>query len=102
MAITITLNCVDRRPSSIPMLNVMHNNRIMRAHGAARREVRSRHGRSDIGTALSGPNITPIAKGYGLYAEAITDQKDLGPALKRAIARVKRGGPLLDVLTQPR
>jgi thiamine pyrophosphate-dependent acetolactate synthase large subunit-like protein len=63
-------------------------------------------GRSDIGTALNGPNIdyASIAKGYGLYAEGpIADPKELGPALKRAIARVKAGEPaLLDVLTQPR
>jgi acetolactate synthase-1/2/3 large subunit len=40
----------------------------------------------------------------GLYAEGpITDPKQLGPAIKRAIAAVKRGEPaLLDVVTQPR
>ena len=40
-------------------------------------------------------------EGLGVYAEGpITDPKDLGPALKRAIAVVKRGEPaLLDVVT---
>jgi acetolactate synthase-1/2/3 large subunit len=40
----------------------------------------------------------------GVYAEGpIDNPKDLGPALRRAIAVVKRGEPaLLDVVTQPR
>jgi hypothetical protein len=39
-----------------------------------------------------------------VYAEGpIDNPKDLGPALRRAIAVVKRGEPaLLDVVTQPR
>jgi len=55
---------------------------------------------------LVSPDIdyASIAKGYGLYAEGpITDPKDLAPAIRRAIARVKAGEPaLLDVVTQPR
>jgi hypothetical protein len=49
-------------------------------------------------------NYASIAKGYGLYAEGpITDPKDLAPAIRRGIARVKAGEPvLLDVVTQPR
>ena len=45
-----------------------------------------------------------LAKAYGLYAEGpITNPKDLGPALKRGIERVKSGEPaLIDVVTQPR
>ena len=35
--------------------------------------------------------------------QAITDPKDLGPALKRAVERVERGEPaVVDVVTQPR
>ena len=89
----------------------MHNNRAyheerMYVHDAGR-EVRSRSvDRSDIGTALNEPNIdyASIAKGYGLYAEGpISNPKDLGPAIKRAIERVKKGEPaLVDVVTQPR
>ncbi len=94
----------------IPMLNVVHNNRAYHEERMYLALLAAKYdrdmGRSDIGTALNGPNIdyASIAKGYGLYAEGpITDPKDLGPALKRAIARVKAGEPaLLDVVTQPR
>jgi thiamine pyrophosphate-dependent acetolactate synthase large subunit-like protein len=94
----------------IPMLNVMHNNRAYHEERMYLALLGAKYdrdlGRSDIGTALNGPNIdyALIAKGYGLYAEGpITDPKDLGPALKRAIERVKAGEPaLLDVVTQPR
>jgi len=45
-----------------------------------------------------------VAKGFGVHGEGpITDPKDLGPALKRAIATVKSGQPaLVDVVTDPR
>jgi thiamine pyrophosphate-dependent acetolactate synthase large subunit-like protein len=62
--------------------------------------------RAHIGTKLWDPNIdyTLMAKAYGLYAEGpISDPKDLAPAMKRAIERVKKGEPaLIDVITQPR
>ena len=102
---------VDRRASQDPAAeHHAQQPRLSRGahvHSAARRQVQSRHReRADIGTALNGPNIdyASIAKGYGLYAEGpITDPNDLGPALKRAIERVKAGEPaLLDVVTQPR
>ncbi len=94
----------------IPLLTVMHNNRAYHEERMYLALLGAKYdrdlGRSDIGTALNGPNIdyASIAKGYGLYAEGpITDPNDLGPALKRAIARVKAGEPaLLDVVTQPR
>ena len=94
----------------IPMLNVMHNNRAYHEERMYLALLGAKYdrdlGRSDIGTALHGPDIdyASIAKGYGLYAEGpISDPKELGPALKRAIARVKAGEPaLLDVVTQPR
>ena len=93
-------NLIAVRPSGNPSLVV---NREPLAVGG---ELILPAPNSDIGTALNGPNIdyASIAKGYGLYAEGpITDPKDLGPALKRAIARVKAGEPaLLDVVTQPR
>jgi hypothetical protein len=40
----------------------------------------------------------------GVYGDGpISDPKDLGPAIARAIQVVKRGEPaLVDVLTQPR
>jgi thiamine pyrophosphate-dependent acetolactate synthase large subunit-like protein len=94
----------------IPLLTVMHNNR---AYHEERMYIQMWGNkfdrgidRSDIGTALSGPNIdyASIAKGYGLYAEGpIGDPKDLAPAIGRALDRVKKGEPaLLDVVTQPR
>jgi hypothetical protein len=45
-----------------------------------------------------------LAQSMGLYAEGpITDPKNLGPAMGRAVAVVKRGEPaILDVVTQPR
>ncbi len=94
----------------IPLLNIMHNNRpiIRNACGLQMMGNRWDRGidRSDIGTALINPNIdyASIAKGYGLYAEGpIADPKDLAPAIKRGIERVKKGEPaLLDVVTQAR
>jgi thiamine pyrophosphate-dependent acetolactate synthase large subunit-like protein len=63
-------------------------------------------GHSDIGTAITDPNIdyASIAKGYGMYAEGpVSDPKELGPAIRRGIARVKAGEPaFIDVVTQPR
>ena len=94
----------------VPLLTVMHNNRAYHEERMYLTLLAAKYdrdmGRSDIGSALNGPNIdyASIAKGYGLYAEGpITDPNALGPALKRAIARVKAGEPaLLDVVTQPR
>jgi thiamine pyrophosphate-dependent acetolactate synthase large subunit-like protein len=62
--------------------------------------------RATIGTTLQDPNIdfAKLAQSMGVYAEGpITDPKDLGPAMKRAIEVVKRGEPaLVDVVTQAR
>jgi len=94
----------------IPMLSIMHNNRSYHEERMFLTLLAAKYdrdpGTSDIGTALNGPNIdyASIAKGYGLYAEGpISNPQDLGPALKRALERVKKGEPaLLDVVTQPR
>ncbi|MEQ1948775.1 MAG: thiamine pyrophosphate-dependent enzyme [Bryobacteraceae bacterium] len=94
----------------IPMLNIMHNNRSYHEERmyVALLGAKFNRGidRSDIGTALIGPNIdyASIARGYGLYAEGpISDPKELGPAIKRSLERVKKGEPaLIDVVTQPR
>jgi acetolactate synthase-1/2/3 large subunit len=94
----------------IPLLSVMHNNRayheeLMHVQRMACRRNRGID-RAKIGTTFEDPHMdyAKIAQGMGLYAEGpITDPKDLGPALRRAIAVVKRGEPaLLDVVTQPR
>ena len=94
----------------IPLLNIMHNNRAYHEERMYIQMFGAKFNRGiengDVGTALNNPNIdyASIAKGYGLYAEGpITDPKDLAPAIRRGIARVKAGEPaLLDVVTQPR
>jgi len=62
--------------------------------------------RARIGTAIDNPDIdyTKLAQGMGLFAEGpISNPQELGPAIRRALAVVKRGEPaLIDVLTQPR
>ena len=62
--------------------------------------------RAGIGTTIEDPNIdyAKMAQSMGLYAEGpITNPNDLGPAIARAMAVVKRGEPaLIDVVTQPR
>jgi len=59
-----------------------------------------------IGTTLRDPYIdyATVAKGFGVYSEGpVTDPKDLGPALKRAIERVKAGEPaLIDTVVEAR
>ncbi|TMH94731.1 MAG: thiamine pyrophosphate-binding protein, partial [Betaproteobacteria bacterium] len=94
----------------VPILYVVHNNRAYHQEYMYLQAMAARHGRgitnAHIGTTLTDPNIdyATVAKGFGVYAEGpITDPKDLGPALKRAVAVVKRGEPaLVDVVTDPR
>jgi len=95
----------------IPFLSVMHNNRayhqeVMHIQSMANRRERGIFDRAGIGTAITEPNIdyAKMAQSMGLYAEGpITNPNDLGPAIQRAIAVVKRGEPaLLDVVTQAR
>jgi thiamine pyrophosphate-dependent acetolactate synthase large subunit-like protein len=94
----------------IPILSIMHNNRAYHEERMYITLYGAKYdrgiGRSDIGTALKEPNIdyASIAKGYGLYAEGpISDPKDLAPAIRRGIERVKAGEPaLIDIVTQPR
>jgi acetolactate synthase I/II/III large subunit len=94
----------------IPILYVMHNNRAyhqeyMYVQNMAGRHMRGVHS-AHIGTTMRDPNIdfAVVAKGFGVYAEGpITDPKDVGPALQRAIAVVKRGEPaLLDTIVEAR
>jgi acetolactate synthase I/II/III large subunit len=94
----------------IPILYVMHNNRgyhqeVMGLQKMAARRMRGID-RAHIGTTLTKPLIdyATIAKGMGVYSEGpIENPNDLAPALKRAIAVVKRGEPaLLDVITNGR
>jgi acetolactate synthase-1/2/3 large subunit len=94
----------------IPILSIMHNNRAYHEEMMHVQRMANRHNRgidrAKIGTSFEDPNLdfAKLAQGMGVYAEGpITDPKDIAPALKRAIAVVKRGEPaLLDVVTQPR
>ncbi len=94
----------------IPMLWVMHNNRAYHQEVMHLQRMANRHQRgienAGIGTTLLDPNIdyAKLAQSMGWYAEGpINDPKDLAPALRKAVAAVKRGEPaLLDTVTQPR
>jgi thiamine pyrophosphate-dependent acetolactate synthase large subunit-like protein len=72
----------------------------------ANRHQRSIMNTAGIGTTLVDPNIdyAKLAQSMGWWAEGpISNPNDLGPAIGRAIAAVKRGEPaLLDTVTQPR
>ncbi|HEX9072478.1 MAG TPA: thiamine pyrophosphate-dependent enzyme [Pseudolabrys sp.] len=94
----------------IPMLYILHNNRAYHQEYMYLQAMAARHGRgitnTEIGTTIKDPNVdyATVARGFGVYGEGpIVDPKDLGPALKRAIAMVKTGQPaLVDVVTDPR
>jgi len=94
----------------IPILYIVHNNRAYHQEYMYLVAMAARHGRGvermDIGTTLKDPNIdyATIARGMGVHGEGpITDPKDLGPALARAVAVVKSGEPaVVDVVTDPR
>jgi acetolactate synthase-1/2/3 large subunit len=94
----------------IPILYVMHNNRayhqeLMQVQSMANRLDRGIRDTS-IGNVLTGPNIdyAGMARSMGVYAEGPIETPDkLAPALKRALAVVRRGEPaLVDVVCQPR
>ena len=94
----------------IPLLSVMHNNRAYHQEVMHIQRMSNRHQRgitnAGIGTKIENPNIdyAAVVRGMGVHGEGpITDPKDLGPALKRAVEVVMRGEPaLVDVVTQPR
>ncbi len=94
----------------IPLLSIMHNNRAYHQEVMHIQRMANRHQRgitnAGIGTTLENPNIeyAGLARSLGVHGEGpITDPKDLGPALARAIEVVQHGEPaLIDVVTQPR
>ena len=94
----------------IPLLSIMHNNRAYHEELMHVQRMADRHNRgidrAGIGTTFTDPNMdfAKLAQSMGVYAEGpIENPRELAPALKRAIAVVKRGEPaLLDVITQPR
>jgi acetolactate synthase I/II/III large subunit len=94
----------------IPLLSVMHNNRAYHQELMHVQKMCNRHSRGidrgRLGSELVDPAIdyAKVAQGFGVHAEGpITDPADLGPAIARAIAVVKRGEPaLVDVVCEPR
>ena len=94
----------------IPLLSVMHNNRAYHQEMMQIQIMADRHNRgidrAHIGTTITEPNIdfAKLAQSMGVHGEGpISDPKELGPAIKRALEVVNRGEPaVVDVLTQPR
>ena len=94
----------------IPLLMLVFNNRGYHQEYMHIERMAARHGRgldrAWIGTEMRDPHIdyAKIAQGFGVYAQGpVSDPKDLGPAIMRAIDVVKRGEPaLIDVVSQPR
>ena len=94
----------------IPMLTIMNNNRGYHEEVMHLQTMACRHNRdlttAHVGNSIDDPNIdyAKVAQGMGWYAEGpITNPNEVGPALKRAIARVEAGEPaLLDTVMQPR
>ena len=98
----------------IPLLTIMHNNRgyhqeVMHLQRLSNRRDRVANlGKTmgPVGCSIENPNIdyASLAKSMGVWAMgSISDPKELGPALKKAVDVVKSGQPaLLDTLTQPR
>jgi thiamine pyrophosphate-dependent acetolactate synthase large subunit-like protein len=94
----------------IPLLFMVHNNRayhaevmfVQRMCGARGRGS----GRAHIGNVISDPNIdyANMARTYGMHGEGpIENPRDLAPALRRALGKVRNGEPaLVDVVSQPR
>lgn len=95
---------------NIPLLFVMHNNRAYHQEVMHLQRMAALHDRrpdqAGIGNAMDSPAIdfSKLAQAHGVWAEGpITDPAALAPALKRAVAVVKKGAPaLLDVVCQPR
>jgi thiamine pyrophosphate-dependent acetolactate synthase large subunit-like protein len=94
----------------IPILYIIHNNRAWHQEYMHVQRMAERHergiDRTHIGTTMDNPFIdyATLAKSMGVHSEGpISDPKDVGPAIQRAIAVVKRGEPaLIDVVSQPR
>jgi acetolactate synthase-1/2/3 large subunit len=94
----------------IPILYIVHNNRAWHQEIMALQLVANRMqrgiDRTHIGTTIRDPYIdyAKMAQSMGVFGQGpITDPKDLGPAIKKAVDVVKRGEPaLIDVVAQGR
>jgi acetolactate synthase I/II/III large subunit len=94
----------------VPILYLVHNNRAYHQEWMHVQLMAQRHergiDRTHIGCAIDDPNIdfAGLAKSFGVYSEGpVENPRDLGPALARALAVVRKGLPaLIDVVSQPR
>ena len=98
----------------IPLLTVMHNNRAYHQEVMHLQRLSNRRNRvanlgktmGPVGTSIENPDIdyAKLASSMGVWSMGpISDPKELGPALKKAVEVVKSGQPaLLDTVTQPR
>jgi acetolactate synthase-1/2/3 large subunit len=94
----------------IPLLVVMYNNRAYYNDWEHQIRMAKLRGtpieRAHIGMDMDGPapDFATMARSMGWYAEGpIEKPGEIGPALERAIAKVKAGQPaLLDTITQKR
>ena len=95
----------------IPLLIVMHNNQSYynsEDHNIQIAKFRSRPVKTaGIGTHVDNPAVDfkKVAEGFGLYADGpIRKAEELGPALQKALAVVKkrRMPALVDVIAAPR
>jgi acetolactate synthase I/II/III large subunit len=94
----------------IPLLFLMHNNRGYYQEVMHLQRMASLHKRrvdtAWVGNIIDNPamDFAKLAQSHGVWAEGpITDAKNIGPALRRALKVVKSGAPaLVDVVCQPR
>jgi thiamine pyrophosphate-dependent acetolactate synthase large subunit-like protein len=98
----------------IPLVAIIHDNRgyhqeVMHVQRLSNRRNRVANNGKDfgpIGTRIENPNIdyAMLAKSMGVQAFGpITDPKDLGPTLKKAVQVAKAGEPVVvDPIMQPR
>ena len=95
----------------IPLLSVMHNNRayhqeLMHLQRMAARRQRGVDGSANVGNVLDDPAVdfAGMARSMGVWASGpIENPRELGAALREALAMVDAGEPaLIDVVSQPR
>ena len=95
---------------SIPMLNIIYNNRAYHQEVMHMQRMASWRQRGIqnalIGTVLTNPNLSfsDLARGMGVEGIGpIEDPNDLAAAIRRGIEVVKSGQPVvIDVVAQPR
>jgi thiamine pyrophosphate-dependent acetolactate synthase large subunit-like protein len=94
----------------IPFLMIIQNNRAYHQEVMHSQRMANRHNRGIesgvIGTEITNPNIdyAGLARSYGATGIGpISDPRELGEAIKKGVAAVKAGEPvLIDVIMQPR